>query len=113
MKLLSNSTVLLLAVSFAGAAAAAARVFERATGPFLTQLNNQTWILGNEIWNMTQQVTYGVKLYYQDQDCVNNAVGHYVSYSKSLRQLPSSLECHEAVMSSILRPEAGGVDQIL
>lgn len=76
MKLLSSS-VLLLAAS-----AAARRVSERATGPFFQKLDNATWVIGNEIWNMTQQYTYGVKLFYQGHDCVGDAVGHYVSYSK-------------------------------
>lgn len=52
-----------------------------ATGPFLTQVDNTTWVLGNEIWNVTQEQTYGVKLMYKEKDCVGEAVGHYVSYS--------------------------------
>lgn len=54
---------------------------KHASGPFLTQIDNSTWILGNEIWNVTQQQTYGVKLMYNGRDCVGEAVGHYVSYS--------------------------------
>ncbi|KAF9879562.1 rhamnogalacturonate lyase [Colletotrichum karsti] len=49
--------------------------------PFLKQVNNQTWIIGNDVWNMTQGLKYGVKLYYKDRDLVGNAVGHYVSYN--------------------------------
>ncbi|OLN96364.1 Rhamnogalacturonate lyase 1 [Colletotrichum chlorophyti] len=49
--------------------------------PFLKQINNQTWIIGNDVWNMTQGLQYGVKLYYKDRDLVGNAVGHYVSYN--------------------------------
>jgi rhamnogalacturonan endolyase len=52
------------------------------TRPFLTQLDTQTWIIGNELWNLTQGHQYGVKLFYKDRDCVGDAVGHYVSYSK-------------------------------
>jgi rhamnogalacturonan endolyase len=52
-----------------------------ASGPFLTQVDNSTWVLGNEIWNVTQQQIYGVKLMYKEKDCVGEAVGHYVSYS--------------------------------
>jgi rhamnogalacturonan endolyase len=52
-----------------------------ATGPFLTQVDNTTWVLGNEIWNVTQEQIYGVKLMYKGKDCVGEAVGHYVSYS--------------------------------
>lgn len=54
-----------------------------ATGPFLTVLSNDSWVIGNELWNMTQGQTYGVELYYKNHDCVGDAVGHYVSYSKS------------------------------
>jgi len=54
-----------------------------ATGPFLTAVGNQTWIIGNDVWNMTQGPKYGVKLYYKEHDCVGDAVGHYVSYSTS------------------------------
>lgn len=77
MKLLPYPVLLL-------AASAAARCLsERATGPFFRKLDNASWVIGNEIWNMTQQVTFGVKLYYRDHDCVGNAMGHYVSYGKS------------------------------
>jgi rhamnogalacturonan endolyase len=53
------------------------------TEPFVTQLDNETWVIGNDVWNMTQQRTYGVKLMYNGRDCVGEAVGHYVSYSMS------------------------------
>lgn len=55
-----------------------------ASEPFLTQVDNSTWILGNELWNVTQEQTYGVKLMYKGRDCVGDAVGHYVSYSMCL-----------------------------
>lgn len=51
--------------------------------PFLEEVDRETWVIGNELWNMTQGRQYGVKLYYQDHDCVGDAVGHYVSYSES------------------------------
>lgn len=92
MNLLSFVVILLAAA----AVDAATRVVGRATGPFLTQLDNQTWVIGNEVWNLTQQVTYGVKLYYKDHDCVGDAVGHYVSYSVSYERhlmLIFELEC--------------------
>lgn len=60
----------------------AAHAIPGATHPFLKTVDNQTWIIGNDVWNLTQQVTYGVKLYYKDHDCVGDAVGHYVSYSE-------------------------------
>lgn len=77
---LSFLSFLVLAV--ASVSRATSRDIVDSTGPFLQQVDNQTWILGNEIWNLTQQVTYGVQLYYKDRDCVGEAVGHYVSYSK-------------------------------
>ncbi|KAK7972794.1 hypothetical protein PG996_007014 [Apiospora saccharicola] len=49
--------------------------------PFLRKLGNETWVIGNEVWNMTQGRQYGVELYYKDHDCVGDAVGHYVSYN--------------------------------
>lgn len=52
------------------------------TGPFLQQIDNSTWVIGNELWNVTQGQIYGTKLYYKDHDCVGDAVGHYVSYSR-------------------------------
>jgi rhamnogalacturonan endolyase len=51
-------------------------------GPFLSQLDTQTWLIGNEVWNVTQGPKYATKLYYRGRDCVGNAVGHYVGYSE-------------------------------
>lgn len=60
------------------------------TGPFLQELGNETWVIGNEVWNMTQRRQYGVELFYKGHDCVGDAVGHYVSYSEfALPHLPS------------------------
>lgn len=78
MKGLFSSASLLLA----GVLTRAYPLVERATGPFLTQVDNETWVIGNELWNLTQQRTYGVKLFYKERDLVGDAVGHYVSYSK-------------------------------
>lgn len=50
---------------------------------FLKDNGNGTWIIGNDVWNMTQEKIYGSKLYYKDQELVGEATGHYVSYSKS------------------------------
>ena len=58
-----------------------------ATEPFLTQIDDETWVLGNDIWNLTQQRTYGVRLMFKGKDCVGEAVGHYVSYSMCIRSL--------------------------
>jgi len=56
-------------------------VASRSADPFLIQIDNQTWVIGNDVWNVTQKRTYGVKLMYGDRDLVGSAVGHYVSYS--------------------------------
>lgn len=85
MRLVSPHTLLFLATQ--ALSFVSARVVPRATGPFLTQVDNQTWIIGNDVWNLTQEVTYGVKLYYQDHDCVGDAVGHYVSYNGAASNL--------------------------
>lgn len=50
--------------------------------PFLNQVDSQTWVIGNELWNLTQGPKYGVKLFYKGHDCVGDAVGHYASYSE-------------------------------
>jgi rhamnogalacturonan endolyase len=75
------------ALKFLGlvALAAAAPLEERAKKPksFLKDLGNSTWVLGNEIWNVTQNRQYANKLMYKGADRVGNAVGHYVSYSTS------------------------------
>lgn len=72
-----------LAVAHASARA----VSRAATGPFFTQVSDDSWVIGNEIWNLTQGATYGVQLYYQDHDCVGDAVGHYVSYNGAASNL--------------------------
>lgn len=72
-------------LKFLGLAAlvAAVPLEERAKKPksFLTDLGNQTWVLGNEIWNVTQNKVYANELWYKGADRVGNAAGHYVSYS--------------------------------
>lgn len=52
-----------------------------AKGPFLTQTDNQTWVLGNDLWNVTEGANYATKLYstlVPGQDLVGDAWGHYV-----------------------------------
>ena len=51
---------------------------------FLKDNGNGSWIIGNDVWNMTQERIYGSKLYYKDQELVGEATGHYVSYSELL-----------------------------
>ncbi|KAF7714665.1 Rhamnogalacturonan endolyase [Penicillium ucsense] len=55
--------------------------------PFLTQLDGSSWTLGNNVWNLTQESTYGVKLMYKGRDCVGDAAGHYVSYNGAASNL--------------------------
>jgi rhamnogalacturonan endolyase len=60
-----------------------ARISQAKQYGFLTDNGDGTWIIGNDVWNMTQEKIYGSKLYYKDQELVGDATGHYVSYSKS------------------------------
>ncbi|RWA08559.1 hypothetical protein EKO27_g6551 [Xylaria grammica] len=55
--------------------------------PYFNQVDNQTWVIGNELWNLTQGLKYGVQLFYKDHDCVGDAVGHYVSYNGAASDL--------------------------
>ncbi|PNS14329.1 hypothetical protein CAC42_6842 [Sphaceloma murrayae] len=55
--------------------------------PFLQHLNGTSWIIGNDLWNMTQNAKYGTKLWYQGRDLVGKAVGHYVSYNGARNDL--------------------------
>lgn len=51
-----------------------------AKGAFLTEVGNQTWVFGNDLWNVTQGPNYATKLYstiVPDQDLVGTAYGHY------------------------------------
>ncbi|KAF1838174.1 rhamnogalacturonate lyase-like protein [Decorospora gaudefroyi] len=71
------------------ALAAASPLEERAKKPksFLKDLGNSTWVLGNEIWNVTQSRQYANKLMYKGADRVGDAVGHYVSYNGAASDL--------------------------
>lgn len=69
--------MLFLSLLFLTAASIAA-----AGEPFLITVDNQTHIIGNDIWNVTIGPRYGTKLFYKGVDLVGKAVGHYVSYSK-------------------------------
>lgn len=49
-------------------------------GPFLTQIDDQTWVFGNDLWNVTQGANYATKLFSSilpGQDLVGTAYGHY------------------------------------
>ncbi|KZV62518.1 polysaccharide lyase family 4 protein [Peniophora sp. CONT] len=51
-----------------------------ASGPFLQTLNG-SWIIGNDLWNITQGTVYGKPAYYKGKDIIGEAVGHYVGYN--------------------------------
>lgn len=51
-----------------------------AAGPFLQTLNG-SWVIGNDLWNITQGAVYGKPAYYKGKDIIGEAVGHYVGYS--------------------------------
>ncbi|PSN72622.1 rhamnogalacturonate lyase-like protein [Corynespora cassiicola Philippines] len=67
----------------------AAPVEERAAKPksFLNELGNSTWVIGNDVWNVTQGRQYATKLMYKGKDRVGQAVGHYVSYNGAASDL--------------------------
>ncbi|OJD33520.1 polysaccharide lyase family 4 protein [Diplodia corticola] len=51
-----------------------------AAGPFLQTLNG-SWVIGNDLWNITQGSVYGKPAYYKGKDIIGEAVGHYVGYN--------------------------------
>ncbi|KAF2800762.1 polysaccharide lyase family 4 protein [Melanomma pulvis-pyrius CBS 109.77] len=55
-----------------------------AKGPFLQQVSSTQWIIGNDLWNLTQGSTYATNLQYQGSDAVGNAQGHYAGYDGEL-----------------------------
>jgi rhamnogalacturonan endolyase len=62
---------------------AAAKVGLAKTGPFLQQISPSQWVIGNDLWNVTQGVTYATNLQYQGSDAVGTATGHYAGYGNS------------------------------
>jgi rhamnogalacturonan endolyase len=48
-----------------------------AKGPFLQQVTSSQWIIGNDLWNLTQGPTYATNLQFQGSDAVGKAQGHY------------------------------------
>lgn len=62
----------------------AAPLEERAKQPksFFKEVGNSTWVIGNDVWNVTQNLQYATKLWYKGKDRVGQAVGHYASYSE-------------------------------
>jgi rhamnogalacturonan endolyase len=71
---------------------------------FLKDNGDGTWIIGNDVWNMTQEKIYGSKLYYKDQELVGEATGHYVSYSKS--------SCYQNTNASLIQKTDGAASNL-
>jgi len=53
--------------------------------PFLIRGTKNTYVIGNDLWNVTVGPTFATKLLYKGVNLVGNASGHYVSYSTSPR----------------------------
>lgn len=66
--------------------------------PYLVNVDNETAIIGNDLWNATIGRQYGTKLFYKGKDRVGEAVGHYVSYSKLSRLVRQ----HDNVLSALI-----------
>lgn len=58
-----------------------------AKGPFLQQVSSTQWIIGNDLWNLTQGSTYATNLQYQGTDAVGKAQGHYAGYGMLMADL--------------------------
>lgn len=55
-------------------------------GPFLTQVGTQTWVFGNDLWNVTEGKYYATKLFSSilpGHDLVGAAAGHYVGIGET------------------------------
>lgn len=56
-------------------------------GPFLTQVDAQTWVFGNEHWNVTEGKYYATKLFSSilpGHDLVGSASGHYAGIGEPI-----------------------------
>lgn len=63
--------------------------FVVARSSFLQQISNDTWVLGNDVWNITQGPIYATKLFYQGKDAIGSAAGHYVGAGINCSSSPS------------------------
>ena|SRR5690242_583407 len=86
----------LLSLAALAGSSFAAPLEERAKQPksFFNEVGNSTWVIGNDVWNVTQNIQYANKLWYKGKDRVGQAVGHYVSYSKSALE---TMKCRRLV----------------
>lgn len=60
-------------------------------GPFLTQVDTQTWVFGNDLWNVTEGKNYATKLFSSilpGHDLVGGASGHYAGIGETTMALP-------------------------
>ncbi|KAH7133728.1 polysaccharide lyase family 4, domain III-domain-containing protein [Dactylonectria macrodidyma] len=63
--------------------ALAAPLVAAGQGPFLSEVGDGSWVVGNDIWNVTQGSVYATKLFWEGvpgADLVGSAVGHYIGY---------------------------------
>ncbi|OLN97954.1 Rhamnogalacturonate lyase 2 [Colletotrichum chlorophyti] len=70
-------------ISRFSALALAGTLVSAGKGPFLEKVNNSTWVIGNDQWNVTQGSLYATKLFWEGVpgvDLVGSAAGHYVGY---------------------------------
>lgn len=74
----------LLSIAALASSTLSAPLEERSKQPksFFKEVGNSTWVIGNDVWNVTQNDQYANKLWYKGKDRVGRAVGHYVSYSR-------------------------------
>lgn len=106
----------LLSLAALASAALAAPLEERAKQPksFFKEVGNSTWVIGNDVWNVTQNLQYATQLWYKGKDRVGQAVGHYVSYSKSSSQGFRSMDAKSEIdgaASDLKWTSASVVDQ--
>jgi hypothetical protein len=82
-------------------------------GPFLTQLDNQTWVFGNDLWNVTEGPYYATKLYSSilpGHDLVGTAYGHYAGIGETKIRLKMLHAVASAVLTSLRWREQPGMD---
>ena len=62
-------------------------------GPFLNQVDAQTWVFGNDLWNVTEGKYYATKLFSSilpGHDLVGAASGHYAGIGETSPSLTIS-----------------------
>lgn len=65
--------------------------FGACKGPFLTQVDAQTWVFGNDLWNVTEGKYYATKLFSSilpGHDLVGGAAGHYAGIGETIYLIP-------------------------